>query len=642
MCFAAVVGLLAAALSALIGIDAWAKFDTPLEIWREIAARILIALALSVVVGSGATITIAPYVLARSSSVERYRNIRNHAALITAVVCSIGIVGCAIRWFQAISLLDVSATRSIFLWDLCTVVVVLGFIIWYFATPDRHKALERLSDALSGKVTRRFVLGAGLGAFLVRLNHGSRVVAAPPTARSDERKRSRPNFILVTFDALAAEDMSCYGYRLPTTPNIDALAQSSSVFRNYYAASTFTTPCVASMMTGRYPSNTGVYQYSAPLHGSAAVRTLPQLLRSAGYRTAASVGNPGAHPACLGFGSAFDILPAPPITDWASVAAVKWFDSATLADDLARAQRFPSYMLEQIAPRSLGQHHSAYQPKWSFQQALRIIEELPEPYFLWVHTFAPHFPYLPERPYFRRFLNEDDLRTHFEFSKLLDRPGNTYSAARQPDIDKLRLRYNEWTAQADGAFGTFVQRLESAGHLANTTLIVSADHGECFEGGFFGHGGQDQFRPIIHIPLIIHQPQQRERVDVVTVIDQTALAPTILELAAIPIPEWVDGVSVSAALTEPGHELARSRAFAEFFINDSTFHPLSTGSIGVIQGDYQYLWDLAERKGGLFKLADTAHGTDLASAEAQIAGNLHALVKARFESIRPIRERISA
>ena len=50
--------------------------------------------------------------------------------------------------------------------------------------------------------------------------------------------------------------MSLYGYGLPTTPNIDAFARKSTVFTNFYSACTFTTPSVASLLTGIYPSAT--------------------------------------------------------------------------------------------------------------------------------------------------------------------------------------------------------------------------------------------------------------------------------------------------------------------------------------------------------------------------------------------------
>ena len=54
------------------------------------------------------------------------------------------------------------------------------------------------------------------------------------------------------------------GTQLPTTPNIDAFARNGTVFTNFYSASTFTTPSVATIMTGVYPSESHVYQTAGP------------------------------------------------------------------------------------------------------------------------------------------------------------------------------------------------------------------------------------------------------------------------------------------------------------------------------------------------------------------------------------------
>ena len=62
---------------------------------------------------------------------------------------------------------------------------------------------------------------------------------------------------------------------------------------------------------------------------------------------------------------------------------------------------------------------------------------------------------------------------------------------------------------ADRAFGSFISDLETRGKLQNTTVIVSADHGESFEGGVFRHESPYLTRPVLHIPLIIRIPDQQ-------------------------------------------------------------------------------------------------------------------------------------
>jgi glucan phosphoethanolaminetransferase (alkaline phosphatase superfamily) len=70
-------------------------------------------------------------------------------------------------------------------------------------------------------------------------------------ARDLSMDKKRPNIILVTFDALAARNMSAYGYHKDTTPFIRKWAKNATVFTMAQAGSNFTTPAAASLMTGK-------------------------------------------------------------------------------------------------------------------------------------------------------------------------------------------------------------------------------------------------------------------------------------------------------------------------------------------------------------------------------------------------------
>ncbi|HTV51179.1 MAG TPA: sulfatase [Steroidobacteraceae bacterium] len=597
---AAVVALIAVALSILGGIDGLLLFETGREIAREIGARVAIALGLAVLLGTGLTLVIAPYVLQRGqSAAERLVRISRLATTAALLAGSCVLTGTGIRWATTVGLLHITNRASIYTWDALAAVQLVLFVFWHRRTARRGE-LDSLSGSLSGRFTRRFVLLTAAGGLLTGLSAES--AAAPTRPRGARQRRAGPNILLVTFDALSAQDMSCYGYYLPTTPNIDKFARSSHRFTNYYAACTFTTPSIASMLTGRYPSSVHVYHYGGPLHGSAAERTLPSQLRLSSYRTAASVANPGAHPGCLGFGGDFDILPAPPIKDFAAREATQLFHSAPLADEAARASLFVPYMLEQLSPRLFGEVHSTFPPALSFQQAQLILTELSDPFFLWVHVFAPHFPYQPEPPYLHRFLPTNELRTHAEFTDMIDLSGYSYRAAKQPVVDKARLRYDEWIAQSDAAFGDFMQRLEAGGRLRDTAVIVSADHGESFQQGFLGHGGPQQLRPIVHIPLAVRLPGQLHGSVITTVVDQTALAPTLLDIAGLATPSWMDGRSLAPLLRGERRD-APELAFTQFLVPNSVFGRIRRGTIGVIDGGHQCVLDIATRHSDLYGLS---------------------------------------
>ena len=631
ICFASVTALLIVASSTLTGIDGWRAYETGRQLCAEIGARVAIGLGLAVATGTAVSFLTLPYIFWRpAAAAARSEAVIRLAAMLSFIVCSTAVVGVMIRWGQATGLLTLTNRASILLWAGLSGLLLVAAAGCYFLRRDAW--LNVISNEVSGRVTRRLLLFAGVGGLLSGL---SNVDIRPRVSltRSNTPKRRAPNILLVTFDALSAEDVSCFGYRLPTTPNIDALAQSSYVFPHCYATSTFTTPCSVSMLTGCYPSKTHVYHYGGSLRGIAAERTLPNLLRGGGYVTAASVTNPGAHPACLGFGDHFDILPPCPLKDFPTTAALKLFHSALLAEDVRRGANFVPYMLEQLSPRTFGQVHSIFPPEASFQQAAGILDGLSAPFFMWVHVFAPHFPYLPEPPHLHKFLPADVLRTHAQFADMVDLPGYAYSAARQPVIDQGRLRYDEWIAQADAAFGQFMSKMRASGRLADTAVLVCADHGDSFQGGYLGHGGSQQLRPIVHIPLLVHLPGQVSKHRIVAAVDQTALAPTILEMAGVERPDWMEGQSLLARTADDAG-VQSGHAFTQYLAANSSFEPVTRGTVGVIDGRYQFVLDLENGAGKLFDLAE-AHEqkVDRSLAEPAVAADLHAQIRRRFPQI---------
>jgi arylsulfatase A-like enzyme len=636
--FACVTALLLCAISSLIEIDGWRKYETGPEILREIGSRLLLSVGCACVLGTAATVAALPFVLPNPAAMQgRCQRITQFAGSIVAAGFVAALIGLMVRWSTRIGVLAITNRAAIVLWLVLSVLATAGHLIYRLLARPPASVSPNFVDTFSGKVSRRLVLISGIAGLLTAF-HGNTATPPPPGRRRRPRE-SAPNVVLVTFDALAAEDMSCYGYHLPTTPNIDALARNSYLFTNYYSVSTFTTPNVVSMLTGRYPSSTRVYHYGGKLHGTEAERTLPRELRNAGYRTLASVANPGAHPDCLGFGADFDDLPSAPITDFVTRETAAMFHSTQLAYDAGVAARLVPYTLEQISPRVFGHRQSATPPALSFEQAESLLVRARQPCFLWVHTFAPHFPYLPDPPYLQKFLASDELRTHAEFANMVDLKGYSYSPARQPIVDKARLRYDEWVAQADGAFGRFMERLRASGRLQNTAVIVSADHGESFQGGFVGHGGPDLRRPILHIPLLIHFPQQTRGAVIADVVDQTALAPTILELTGNSCPQWMDGNSLAplmrgAATTQLAASTRSSHAFAQYLELDSVFQPVSRGTVGIIDGPNQYVLTLGNGHGSLYAIAESdRQKRDRASTEPELATRLREQIARRFPTL---------
>jgi len=292
-------------------------------------------------------------------------------------------------------------------------------------------------------------------------------------------KRPKSNFVLVTFDALNAEDMSLYGRAFLTTPNIDAFARKGTVFTNFYSASDFTNPCVASILTAAYPSDHHIYQMKGQLRSRYSESNLTHAMRSAGFATGAVYSNPYAYYFARTLENKFDILPEPVFQQG---GLQQLWNATTLPHqhsgigsrmdeylDLIGVWNYLGRLPDNLAER--------FRAAASFDLARQVMARLPEGFFLWVHVMTPHGPYLPDVTDLGRF---SDPNTDIYRLKGAVSWKPHYALNLQSKVDVHRRRYDEFIATADRAFGAFMSDLENTGKLQNTTIIVSADHGESF------------------------------------------------------------------------------------------------------------------------------------------------------------------
>lgn len=97
---------------------------------------------------------------------------------------------------------------------------------------------------------------------------------------------AKPNMVFFIADDISQEDFGCYGHPTIKTPNIDALAVGGMRFDNAYLTISSCSPSRCSILTGRYPHNTGAPELHTKLP-EGQIR-FPELLRKAGYYTVLS------------------------------------------------------------------------------------------------------------------------------------------------------------------------------------------------------------------------------------------------------------------------------------------------------------------------------------------------------------------
>ncbi len=97
---------------------------------------------------------------------------------------------------------------------------------------------------------------------------------------------STPNIVLIIADDIGWDDLGCYGHPLVQSPNIDRMANEGLKLENFYLSTSSCSPSRCSIISGRYPHNTGAAELHTPLPASISI--FPELLKEAGYFTAQS------------------------------------------------------------------------------------------------------------------------------------------------------------------------------------------------------------------------------------------------------------------------------------------------------------------------------------------------------------------
>lgn len=335
---------------------------------------------------------------------------------------------------------------------------------------------------------------------------------------SAESGLDRPNVLLVLIDALRRDHLGTYGYPLPTTPAIDALAAESTVFTRGYSHSSWTKPSVATLFTSLYPDQHGLGRVG--FEGDAGFQTdvLPKRLttlaerfKRAGYRTG-SIGTNVHLQKKTGFAQGFDHFYNKRLTVAYRVNELvkEWFESGD-------------------------------------QQV---------PFFAYVHYMDVHFPYKQKLPdetgRFGSVRTTPPVPMHWtRVSKWAEKHLNPSNLAA------LIARYDQEIAYTDRAFGELWAWLGETGRLENTIVVLVADHGEGFnEHGELQHGYAPH-EEVTAIPFMIRLPpvyqlEPRRSDQMVGLID---VMPTLLDLVGLSVPKNAQGRSLAPLLAgEPLRE----------------------------------------------------------------------------------------
>lgn len=456
--------------------------------------------------------------------------------------------------------------------------------------------------------------------------------------------RDSPNILLVTFDALTTRDMSAYGYFRDTTPFIKEWAKEASVFTNLKADSNWTPPTTTSMMTGKKVWTHLEFHEKGSSLASNNVESLPYQLKKNGYFNMVFIHSFIGLVEKMGVFRSFDI--APRVLPGTISGNIRKIISVYVSNiknyDWIIAGDFPAGKLLLKATSDVSELTTT--PEDVFNRFLRLIDNKnPEPFFTWIHFYPPHFPYLPPAPYagmfdpspkLRKYRNQIDFKEQLEEAKYLPHTYKEFPKGLQPDVAVLRARYNEYIRYCDEQFKKLILELEARGKLENTVVMLSSDHGESFEHNYITHGGQHFYEPVTNIPFIVKEPGQTEGRVIDNLTEQVDIPATVLQLAGIPVPSWMDGRSLVPLMR--GESLPEKPVFSMTFQINPTragrIEQITKGTIAVWEGDYKLIHYLETEESLLFNLKnDTDELNNIVENEKEIGQHLLNLINENLE-----------
>jgi arylsulfatase A-like enzyme len=457
-------------------------------------------------------------------------------------------------------------------------------------------------------------------------------------AACGDRAPQRPNVLLVSIDTLRADHLSSYGYRRPTSPNLDRLAAEGTLFLECFAPTSWTLPSHLSLLTGLGISVHGIdddrlWQVvgqpggpgELPLRGT----FVPEVLARSGYRTA------GFHSWMyleerFGFGPGFEVYERirdhEPLDD-ATMAQVEVEMEAGGGPLLRRLRRsHPQLFMNQgpVADRVVERGIA-----W-----LDGLEGPAAPWFLFLHIFDPHDDYTPPEP-FDALFTDPDYDGPIDGRSIMSPGGPVQYGMEARDLEHLIALYDGEIAWVDEQLERLWQRLAERGEWDRTLVVITSDHGEeFFEHDLKQHRAQ-LYRESVHVPLILRLPGRVPAgARVAGPVGLIDVAPTLYALADVAAPQPMSGIDLMplAFGRAPNGERPYTALLHHFEGTD--WSPSRRLALRI--GDRATLWDLP--RGGPERVVhfdraqnpmEVGPGEELAPADPRLARALADLDAAR-------------
>ena len=393
---------------------------------------------------------------------------------------------------------------------------------------------------------------------------------------------ARPNILFVAVDDLRPE-LGCYGKSYIHSPNIDRLAARGMVFNRAYCQQAVCSPSRSSLLTGTRPDTTKVWDLVTHFRDALPdVVTLGQHFKNNGWFV-------------QGMGKiyhgGFDDPPT-----WSVPWQTPRAPTYALKENLALTQRQIEGEPDAAPVQKKGKKKAAAAPRGpayegadvaddAFQDgrvadlALATLRELagkPQPFFLAVGFIKPHLPFVSPKKYWDLYdpakiqlapnpfrpkgapdyaiLPGGELRNYF---------GIPQSAIPEDLARQLKHGYYAAVSYTDTQVGKLLDELDRLGLGKNTIVILWGDHGWKLgeHDAWCKHSNSENDT---NAPLLLSVPgMKRAGQRTQALVEFVDIYPTLCELAGLPLPKHLEGVSMAPLLEDPGRAW-KTAAFSQY------------------------------------------------------------------------------
>ncbi|MFV0295507.1 MAG: sulfatase-like hydrolase/transferase [Hyphomicrobiaceae bacterium] len=403
-------------------------------------------------------------------------------------------------------------------------------------------------------------------------------------------KNNRPNILFLCTDQQRFDSLGCYGAPGVRTPNLDRLAAQGARFDTCYVQNPICGPSRASLFTGMYARNHGLWANGVSLPPQRKMFT--RALADGGY-DCGMIGKQHLS-ACEGWQTEPRKDDGYRVFEWAHDGIHRSPQNAYLG---WLRTNFPETYIDLFpTPGSVEEANAgnkarratpintvpveAHYSHWVAERAIAFIETPREtPFFLVANFFDPHHPFgVPEA--YRALIDADEIAPPIGgVSELDSKPSAQMNLSRKSyggaapgyqdysaeEIREIRATYHAMIALVDDEVGRILDSLERSGQVDNTLVVFTSDHGEMLGDHAMMLKGPMLYDAVTRVPLILRWPDRiAPGTEIPEIVQWIDLSATFLDVAGLPPMASQQGASLLPLATEGRDPGWRDWAICEY------------------------------------------------------------------------------